>query len=341
MPWLEGVQQGIDQKLSELLASMEDEGGETRWSRALGEVRAFARRPAKRIRPALLLLGHAVASGSGEVSPGLWQFAAAVELLHTFLLVHDDVADRAALRRGGPPLHRRLGSGRVGENLAVVVGDYLFTRAVEALFSTDHPRASIAARYYLAVCRQTAVGQFLDLELASAPLSEVTLFQTLRVAQLKTARYGFVAPLVCGARLAGAQEPLVECLERLGRGWGLAYQMQDDLLGLFGDAEVSGKDGGGDFGQRKRTFPVVAAYARAPHGARGELAKLWEGKEQGPAALARARELVRAYGGDAATTRVIGRSTRAARRALWGLPHAGGWRDLLDGLLQGLERRGA
>jgi geranylgeranyl diphosphate synthase type I len=305
--------------------------------------RNYSLRPAKRVRPALVVAGHSLARGSLTVPSGLWRFAAGLELLHTFLLIHDDVADQADLRRGGAALHHLLGPGRAGEDLAVVVGDHLFARSLEAMLSSGQRGASEASRYYLAVCRHTAAGQYLDLELSRARLSEVTLFQTLRVAHLKTARYGFCAPLVCGAMLAGAGAELCEALERVGRHVGLAYQLRDDLIGLFGDMTVSGKPADGDFVQGKRTFPVLAAYTRAPPEAREELERLWalpaEAKDE--VALARARALVEEHGGRASCERLVERASRAGRRALQALPDQGGVRDLLDSLITRLARRAA
>src|SRR6185312_1095173 len=114
--------------------------------------------------------------------PHVLRFAAAVELLHTFLLVHDDVADRAETRRGAAALHCILAHGRKGEQLAVVAGDHLFACAVEAMLASGLPGAPAATAFYLGVCRETAVGQYLDLEVTRAPLGSVTLFQTMRIA---------------------------------------------------------------------------------------------------------------------------------------------------------------
>ncbi|MFP2929252.1 polyprenyl synthetase family protein [Pyxidicoccus sp. 3LG] len=356
--WLQLVQTEVEAALGELFALPDEANLDARWRRALEQARAYALRPAKRLRPALVMAGHGLARGSTVVPSGLWHFAAGLELLHTFMLIHDDVADQAALRRGGSALHRTLAQGRAGEDLAVVVGDHLFARSLEAMLASGLPGAPRVVQYYLGVCRHTAAGQYLDLDLGRAPLSEVSLFQALRVAWLKTARYGFCAPLVCGAMLGGAglgstargsasaglgSTDLVGGLERVGRHIGLAYQLRDDLIGLFGDSSVAGKAADGDFVQGKRTFPVLAAYARAGTSARAELESLWalpvEQKDE--AALARARALVEECGGRAACERMVDRASRAARRSLQSLPNPNGVRDLLDALITRLARRAA
>ena len=336
--WLQEVRSRVDEHLRSLLASPDEDRLDPRWAWALEETRAFALRPAKRLRPALAIVGWSLARDDEPPPESVWRFAAAIELLHTFLLVHDDVADRAALRRGGPTLHLRLGGEPHGADLAVVMGDHLFSRAVEAMLECDGPGVVGAVRYYLGVCRVTAAGQFLDLELSGAALGEVTLFQTLKVAMLKTARYGFAAPLVVGARLGGADDRLLAALERAGRQIGLAFQLRDDLLGLFGAPETTGK-AAGDWVAGKPTFPVIAAYARAPAAVREELEGLWRDRAHDAAACLRARELIEAHGGRAAAERAVARASRAASRSVHALPGSAAPRGLLDALVRSLAAR--
>ncbi len=322
----------LEAELSFRADSADELGLDTAWSEALAVTRDYVLRPAKRVRPTLTALGWlAAAPFASAVPQPVVQFAAGLELLHTFMLVHDDVADRAPARRGGPTLHRLL-----GENEAVVLGDHLYARAVEAMATVDSPAAAQTLRYVLEVCRHTAAGQYLDLVTTRAPLSRVTLFRTLKVAELKTARYGFVAPLACGAMLAGAPEPLLDLLKRAGRHAGLAYQLRDDLIGLFGDDRVAGKDGGGDFLEGKRTFPVVAAWTRADDAGRAELEALWANPQA--SRLEEARALVRRWGGLDATQRLIDARTRSALKAL---EAAGPAVAPLAALMKGLARRAA
>lgn len=332
----QGFQAQLQEEMERLLAILDEPQSDARWKRAREATRELALRPAKRLRPVLVLVGYGFAGGGVSVSRGAVTFAAAVELLHTFLLIHDDVADQARLRRGGPALHRLLADGRLGEDLAIVAGDHLFARAMEGMLHAELPRAVEASLYMLAICRQTAIGQYLDLELARAPLGEMSLFQTLRVAQLKTARYGFVAPLVCGAKLGNGKPALEEALERVGRNAGMAFQLRDDLLGLFGDTRTCGKEGDSDFYQGKRTFPVLSAYARAGSADRQRLEELWSLSEKDPAALKEARALVEQHGGRAATERMIAHLTRQTQRALESLPEASGLRAVLASYLLSL-----
>ncbi len=331
----------LEQRLEAWVDAADENGLDPLWQQSRQVVREYALRPAKRVRPTLLAVGWMLARGQADwraVPTQVVQFGAGLELLHTFMLIHDDVADRAASRRGGPALHRLLGPGRLGEDLAVVAGDHLYARAMEAMFASPAHHASAAARYMLEVCRHTAAGQHLDLVLTRAPLAEVTLFRTLKVADLKTARYGFVAPLACGAMLGGADRPLLELLRRVGRHAGLAYQLRDDLIGLCGDDAVAGKAGGADYLEGKRTFPVIAAWTRADADGRAQLEALWE--EPTPDRLEPARAAVARWGGIRSTQRVIEVRTRAARRALEALgssPAAG----FLDALLSGFTQRAA
>jgi geranylgeranyl diphosphate synthase type I len=337
--WLKRVQAQTERALEQALKLEDEQGLDAGWDRALECMRRYSLRTSKRLRPGLVLMGHAFARGDTRVPAGLWRFAAGTELLHTFMLVHDDVADRADLRRGELTLHRMLGPGKLGEDLAIIAGDHLFSRSLEVMLSCGLRGSVAAVTYFLQVCRYTAAGQYLDLQLPSQPLEQVNLSQTLRVAWLKTALYGFSAPLVCGALLGGGDSGLVAMLERLGRHIGIAYQLRDDLIGLFGQSSVAGKSVHSDLVDGKRTFPLLAAWLRAPEEVRRELELLWTPGLKNDVMLERARELVAIHGGRAATERVIERSTRLAEHILANLPPAGGLRELLGKLLYKLMHR--
>lgn len=325
----------LERVLRRWLELEEESGIDPMWSSARAMVSEYALRPAKRVRPTLLAAGYAVATGRVDTE-GIVDFGVGLELLHAFMLVHDDVADRALTRRGGPALHLAMGGDRVGESLAIVSGDHLYARAMEAMLASSSPSALAATRYMLEVCRHTAAGQHLDLVLTHTPLAKVSLAQAVRVARLKTAKYGFVAPLVCGAMLGGADASVIRSLERIGRSTGLAYQLRDDVLGLFGDIHLAGKDGGGDYLEGKRTFPVLAAWTRANPEGRSRLEHLWSAPH--PGSLDDARAEVIKWGGLEATQRVVRNATAQARTRLKALPETPAT-PLLDGLLASMVAR--
>jgi geranylgeranyl diphosphate synthase type I len=335
----------LEQALAATLDLDDEAGLGLQWAEASEHVREYVLRGGKRFRPALVAMGYRAARGAVELPRGVVDFAAGLELLHGFLLVHDDVADRASTRRGGAALHHLLApsadaeGARMGEQLAIVAGDHLYSRALEVMLSSGLPASADATRYVLAICRHTAAGQYLDLSLSRAPLSKVTIFDTLKVAHLKTARYGFVAPLVCGAMLGGAAPSLIDALARAGRHAGLGFQLRDDLIGLFGDDRIAGKAGAADYFEAKRSFPVIAAWTRADDEGRAELESLWDAPQKDDASLARARAALIAAGGRAATERVIDRCARASSKALVAVP--GPARPQLENALRHLFHRAA
>jgi len=329
----------LERALLDALDLVDEAGVDAVWSQASQQVKHLVERPAKRLRAALVQVGWQVARGeSAPVPEAVLDFAAAFELLHAFMLIHDDVADNAPTRRGGRALHHQLGDGKLGLDLAVVAGDHLFARAIERMLGCGLSTAPAATAWLMGICRHTAVGQFLDLSLAQTPLHEVTLFQVLRVATLKTARYSFAAPLVCGAMLAGDDASLRETLGRVGRHAGVAFQLRDDLLGLFGDGAVLGKSGTADFVEGKRTFPVIAAWTRADEAGRARLEALWSAPHKDAALCREASAEVERHGGRRATLRAIERATRAAHKALAALPPGPG-RQALGALLLKAEVR--
>lgn len=307
----------IERKLREHLMAPDELGLDESWKRAQAHVLELALRPAKRLRPRLLHLGFLAGGGEVPAPDALWTFATGLETLHTFLLIHDDIADHSELRRGGATLHLTLNSLGAGEDLATVVGDHLFARSVELLMGVPLPTAIKAASYYLRICRHTAVGQYLDIVFSRRKLAEVTAFEAVKVADLKTARYSFAAPLACGAMLASAAPSVIQGLERVGRLAGLAFQLQDDLLGVLGNAAESGKSADGDLREAKRTFPLLIAYRRASASERQKIEALCP--DSTADALDDVRAILRDRGGVAATERAITRATQAALRALKGL----------------------
>ena len=274
----------IERALQEILSPRRAPPGLAVPWRQVGE---YARRPGKRMRPRLVGIGWQAAGGALPLPSGVLRFGAGLELLHAFFLVHDDIADKADTRRGGPALHHVLGSGRLGENLAVVAGDLLFVEAVDALLSCEFAATGRAVREVLAICRDTAAGQYLDLAFADADPEAVPPSAARRAEMLKTARYSFEAPLVAGAMLAGGSEREIAALRLVARPLGLAFQLQDDLLPLrLGDS--AGKPALADLAGGKKTWLMTLAWRALDELGRARLKRLTDRADlQGVFALLR------------------------------------------------------
>ncbi|EMY32654.1 putative geranylgeranyl pyrophosphate synthase [Arthrobacter crystallopoietes BAB-32] len=225
----------------------------------------------KRLRPALVLSAYAGLGGPDPAEAA--EVAAAFELLHTALVLHDDVIDRDFKRRGVPNLagaYRSRAAGRGvpleeaahrGQSAAVIAGDLALTGAYRLVAASDLPgelRLRLLEELDAAVFA-SAGGEQLDVEF-SLPGRRPSLQEVLQMSRLKTAVYSFEAPLRAGALLAGAAGREVEAVGTAGRYIGTAYQLVDDLLGMFGDEELTGKSNVGDLAEGKCT-PLIA-YAR-------------------------------------------------------------------------------
>lgn len=234
------------------------------------EVRELVDAGGKRLRPAFVYWGHRAAGGPHDEA--VLAPAAAVELLHTFALLHDDVMDRSTTRRGRPTAHVSLADGHggpdaawFGTSAAILAGDLTYVWADRLFDSTALPAAAVArARAAFTTLREEVVaGQYLDLRLASDPDADEVAAE--RVALLKSARYTVSRPLLLGAALAEPQpEPgLHGALREYGDAVGLAFQMRDDLLGMFGDEAETGKGTLDDLREGKRTVLALRAIRLA------------------------------------------------------------------------------
>jgi len=236
----------------------------------------------KRLRGRFCLAGwRAVeeASAPAATAPGpVIAAAAALEVFHAAALVHDDLIDNSDTRRGRPAAHRALeaghrGAGWIGDadafgrSAAILLGDLLVAWSddllEEGLAEISPGRAAAARGQYALMRREVTLGQFLDVAEESAFASEPDdrhAERALRVASYKSARYSVQQPLAIGAALAGADAAQAEALAAFGHPLGMAFQLRDDVLGVFGDEAATGKPSGDDLREGKRT--VLIAYTR-------------------------------------------------------------------------------
>ncbi|GAA0536648.1 polyprenyl synthetase family protein [Paractinoplanes ferrugineus] len=226
----------------------------------------------KRLRPTFAYWGWRGATGLGEPLDPALPALAALELMHTFALVHDDVMDESATRRGRPTAHRlfagqhtragRLGDpGRFGTTAAILVGDLCLVWADQLLARAPLPTSTLFAvrSCYDRMRVEAVVGQYLDVLGESAP-DEWSAERALLVARLKTASYTVQRPLQFGLALAGpVAAEIDDAYGRYGELVGEAFQLRDDLLGVFGDPAVTGKPAGDDLRAGKPTTLLLLA----------------------------------------------------------------------------------
>jgi geranylgeranyl diphosphate synthase, type I len=239
----------------------------------------FVLRGGKRLRPTFAWWGWR--SGCGDAEPpaepaAVLRAVAALELLQAAALLHDDVLDESTTRRGRPTVHVQLAelhreSGWLGEPAkfgiagAILLGDIALTCADDLLRDAGLPADALrrAGSVWTAMRTEVLGGQYLDVRAqATGDESEES---ALRVALFKSAAYTVARPLQLGAAIAGAGEPLMTAFHRFGCDLGVAFQLRDDLLGVFGDPAVTGKPAGDDLREGKRTL-LVALALRAANG---------------------------------------------------------------------------
>lgn len=216
----------------------------------IGElVRHVLATPGKMVRPALVCLSAQAAGGAGEAR--LW-IAGAVELIHVASLIHDDIIDASDVRRGAATVNALWGN-----QIAVLLGDYLFARAFDLLSRVRDPRVSLAMA---AASVEMSQAEILQIKHGAEPHEDEEVY--FRIIRGKTAQL-FSAACRCGALAAGSPAA-AEALARYGLEWGMAFQITDDALDLTSRAEELGKPIHSDIRGGKVTLPVIRALRAAP-----------------------------------------------------------------------------
>ncbi|QCX82598.1 All-trans-nonaprenyl-diphosphate synthase (geranyl-diphosphate specific) (plasmid) [Streptomyces sp. YIM 121038] len=293
------------------------------------QLRRFLDAGGKRLRPLLCVLGWHAAGGRGKTGP-IVRTAAALELFHAFCLTHDDIMDRSATRRGQSTVHRTLATRHPdpdsraaawwGTCGAILAGDMALAWCEELLDSAEPPPACrTALRQVLAAMRQEVIyGQYLDL---LAPLGPATDLNTaLRVIRYKRAKYTVERPLHTGAVLAGADEVLLESLSRFALPLGEAFQLRDDLLGVFGNPQQTGKPVLDDLREGKHTVLLALAAQRATGAQQTLLTHLVGDPGLDETSAARIQDVLKATGARTTVESMIAARYEQALTALEGTP---------------------
>jgi len=246
----------------------------------------------KRLRPQFCFAGWLVAGGSPD-EPAIVPAAAALEWLQGSALVHDDLMDGSDTRRGRPSVHRAFeathrlerregDAAGFGESVAVLLGDLMLSWCDELFRASDLPTVPTALAY-LDLCKTEVVaGQFLDV--VGQTRDTLSVEEAMRVVRFKSAKYTVERPLHMGAALAGGDDELIGALSEVALPLGEAFQLRDDVLGVFGDPAVTGKPAGDDLREGKRTVLIARTHELTDDAGRALLAEAL-GTASGVAAL--------------------------------------------------------
>ena len=323
---------GIDPALADVSEALED----------------FVLGGGKRLRPAFAYWGHRGAGGAD--SDQLVAAVAALELVQASALIHDDLMDRSDTRRGEPSVHRRFerlhtaagwrgGAANFGDSAAVLLGDLAMVWSDELLHTSGVGPVELArARpVYDEMRTEVTVGQYLDV--LTQATADTSLERAGKVARYKAAKYTVERPLLFGAALAGAAPPVRDAYSAFGLPLGEAFQLRDDILGVFGDPAQTGKPAGDDLREGKRTYLVAAAFAASDAAGRSALEAGLGDQGLDDAGVQRLRRVIRDSGALAATERRIDELMSASLRALATAPLVTEAREVLYRLAEAATRR--
>ncbi len=222
----------------------------------------------KRIRPTLMLLAYNIYREHPE---DIMMNALAIETYHNYTLLHDDLMDNADVRRGHPTVHKKWDA-----NTAILSGDSMLVLAYERMAQCDAAHLAGVMRLFTTTALEIGEGQQYDMEFENR--NDVMEDEYVEMIRLKTSVL-LACSLKIGAVLADASEEDAECLYKFGEQMGLAFQLQDDYLDVYGNPQVFGKEIGGDIVSNKKTFMLINAFNHANAEQRAELQKWVDAKD--------------------------------------------------------------
>jgi geranylgeranyl diphosphate synthase type II len=226
----------------------------------------FLKMGGKRVRPVLCLMGNELFD---DIKPDAWEVATAIELFHNFTLIHDDIMDKAPLRRGMETVHKKY-----GESTAILAGDVMQVAAYEHINKIQTSFLHQVLGLFNTTAKEVCEGQQMDMDFEKK--EKVVHDEYLKMIELKTSVL-LAASLKMGAILGGAGERNQKLIYEFGRKLGLAFQVQDDYLDAFGDPDKFGKQVGGDILSNKKTFLLIHVLETASPQVLNELKKLING----------------------------------------------------------------
>jgi geranylgeranyl diphosphate synthase, type I len=281
----------------------------------------------KRLRPLFCVCGWVAAGGDSDASEVL-KVGAALELFHSFALIHDDLMDASDSRRGQPTVHRVLAARadkpgepaaaeHFGASAAILLGDICMVWSDELLNASGvEPQLLHTARPLIDAMRtEVMAGQYLDVEHADDATSDA-LERAWRVIRHKTAAYTVIRPIQIGAALTGADETLLQSCVAYGQPIGEAFQLRDDLLGVFGHPSVTGKPALDDLRAGKRTVLMALTWQRASPAQRATIGRLHGNATLDDDGAEQLRDVIRETGADCTVEDMIAARLNKALAAL-------------------------
>lgn len=340
LPLLKAVQVRVDARLARVTQlSLEQgllQGAEV--GAMIATVADLCARGGKRLRPALCQVGAVCASEDAPIDV-VTEVGVSLELLQAYFLIHDDWMDQDDERRGGPTAHvsltQHFGDPDLGARAAILAGDHAISLAQKVLAESGIPKARLgrALAAFAAMQLQAVAGQQLDI-VARAQDPELTYL-------LKTASYTVLGPLSLGAELARGSRRLVESLRAFAEPAGIAFQLRDDLIGVFGDPEKTGKPRGGDLTAGKNTPLVREAFARLSGVEKQKLRGVWGSRGAAREEVDEVVDLLERSGAREVVEQRIGTLSAQAREAITLMPATKRGKRLLRGGLSALTERDA
>lgn len=289
----------------------------------------------KRLRALMCYWGWRGAGGPAG-NPDIITAGCALELFQAAALIHDDIIDRSDTRRGGPSVHKRfsqlhemngwaLDSGRFGDAAAILTGDLCLSFSEESFTEIGHraEAGSPARRIFNVMRAEVMAGQYLDiLEEVAGPVRDRagSVERAKSIIRYKSAKYSTEHPLALGGALAGAPEELLKAYSEFSLPLGEAFQMRDDVLGVFGDPETTGKPAGDDLREGKRTVLVGFAINQASPAEADYLDRMLGNPGLGEVEVAEIRRVIVECGALDATESLIAELSNRAFEALERLP---------------------
>ncbi len=343
---LRRIAERVDRRLDEFLAAERD-----RWAsfdpdlaQPIDEIRRLVLSGGKRLRPGFCHWGYVGAGGGADDQIDI-DAGAAFELMHAFALFHDDVMDDAATRRGQPTTHAVASdehaergwageSRRFGEGVAILVGDLAFVYA-DQLLEEATPQA---AKIWNELRIELNIGQYLDILGGVSRTRDVV--KSDRICRYKSGKYTIERPLHLGAVLAAPEraDELLPHLSNYGLPLGDAFQMRDDVMGAFGNEDVTGKPVGGDLIEGKPT-PLLARSTRRATDAQRRVLELVGDPDMTPETVARIQQVIVDTGGLAELEVHISELTDSAVAALDAAPITEGAKSELVDLAEFVSQR--